>query len=100
MTAGSQPSPAARVSGFLAHLRFNGFLVGPEESIGVARFLALQETLDPEATRLGLKTMLSGGRDQWERFDVLFDAYWFGRGIKLRRAAPCGSPPASDLPSA
>jgi hypothetical protein len=31
---------------------------------------------------LGLKTLLSGNRDQWAHFDDLFDAFWFGRGLR------------------
>ncbi len=100
MPATQQSSPAVRVSGFLAHLRFNGFLVGPEESIAVARFLALLDAPDSRATRLGLKTMLSGGRDEWERFDDLFDAYWFGRGIKQATLVEDQDQPPQKRPGA
>ncbi|HYM04395.1 MAG TPA: VWA domain-containing protein, partial [Stellaceae bacterium] len=66
----------------MAHLRLNGFTVGPAETEAALRVLAMMETPDAAAAKLGLKTMLSGNRGQWERFDALFDAYWLGRGVK------------------
>jgi uncharacterized protein with von Willebrand factor type A (vWA) domain len=72
----------ARLSGFMAHLRLNGFAVGPGETEAALAFLAAGDLADAATIRLGLKTMLSGDRGQWERFEALFDAYWFGRGVK------------------
>ncbi|HYB09194.1 MAG TPA: VWA domain-containing protein [Alphaproteobacteria bacterium] len=79
----------ARLSGFMAHLRVNGFAVGPGETEAVLTFLAVGDLADARWVRLGLKTMLSGDRGQWERFEALFDAYWFGRGVK--RAVTSGA---------
>lgn len=88
---GPGAGPAARLSGFMAHLRRNGFAVGPGETEAALAFLAADTPLDPTMARLGLKTMLTGDRGQWERFDALFDAYWFGRGIRTaRRGEPAG----------
>jgi len=77
----------ARMIGFIAHLRQNGFAVGPGETELVLSTLAAAEFPDAEATRLGLKAILSGSREQWLRFDELFDAYWFGRGRKVIQRA-------------
>ena len=77
------PGPLARVQGFMAHLRLNGFAVGPGETEAVLSFLAAGDPTDQDSARLGLKTMLTGDHGQWERFDALFDAYWFGRGVKF-----------------
>ena len=80
------PSGAAsRMTGFMAHLRHNGFAVGPGETELVLSALAANEFPDVSAARLGLKTMLSGDRVQWSRFDELFDAYWFKRGLRRLR---------------
>ena len=91
-TAGTLPSsrrgPTARLRGFMAHLRLNGFAVGPGESEAALAFLGASDPSDAVAARLALKTMLSGDRGQWERFDALFDAYWFGRGVKIAARAP------------
>ena len=75
--------PAARVGGFMAHLRLNGFQVGPGETELVLRLLAEGNAVDSKAARLGLKTLLTGDRQQWDRFDELFESYWFGRGVKI-----------------
>ncbi len=83
------PSGAAsRMTGFMAHLRHNGFAVGPGETELVLSTLAENEFPDVSTARLGLKTMLSGDRVQWSRFDELFDAYWFKRGLRLAERAP------------
>src|SRR5580704_7892595 len=74
------------MSGFTAHLRRHGFTVGPAETKLVLSVLAAEEFPDVSTVRLGLKTLLSGNRDQWAHFDDLFDAFWFGRG--LRAVAP------------
>jgi uncharacterized protein len=74
---------AARVSGFIAHLRRHGFAVGPAETELVLSVLAADEFPGAAAIRLALKTLLSGNREQWARFDELFYAYWFGRGVRI-----------------
>ena len=79
--------PAVRLRGFMAHLRLNGFTVGPGETEAALAFLAAGDLDDAAASRLALKTMLSGDRGQWERFDALFDAYWYGTGVKRARPA-------------
>jgi uncharacterized protein len=79
--------PVARLSGFMAHLRRNGFAVGPGETEAALAFLAASDPTDAASARLGLKTMLTGDRGQWQRFDALFDAYWFGTGIRTARRA-------------
>jgi uncharacterized protein with von Willebrand factor type A (vWA) domain len=79
------PGPASRLRGFMAHLRLNGFTVGPGETETALAFLAATDPTDAASARLALKTMLSGDRGQWERFDALFDAYWFGRGVRTAR---------------
>jgi len=78
--------PSARIAGFVAHLRRNGFMIGPGEAEAALGFLAAGDAADAQAARLGMKTLLAGSRDQWEGFDELYDAYWSGRG--LRRAVP------------
>jgi uncharacterized protein with von Willebrand factor type A (vWA) domain len=45
--------------------------------------LAAEEFPDATALRRALKTLLSGNREQWARFDELFDNYWFGRGLRV-----------------
>jgi uncharacterized protein with von Willebrand factor type A (vWA) domain len=73
---------AARISGFVAYLRRHGFTSGPAETELVLSVLAAGVLPDANTARLGLKTLLSGNREQWTRFDELFDSYWFGRGLE------------------
>jgi uncharacterized protein with von Willebrand factor type A (vWA) domain len=75
--------PAARIGRFIAQLRSHGFVLGPGETELALSVLAAEEFPDAKAARLGLKTLLSSNRDEWSRFDTLFDTYWFGRGTQL-----------------
>jgi uncharacterized protein len=81
-----------RTTAFLALLRDNGFLVGLEEASDCLRFAAACDLARPAALRSGLRSICCTRRDDWQRFDELFDAYWLKRGIKgLLRVS--GSPP-------
>lgn len=80
--AGNGETPATRIAGFMAHLRLNGFSVGLAESEAALSFLAVGDALDRRVVRLGLKSMLTGDREQWERFDDVFEAFWYGRGVR------------------
>jgi uncharacterized protein len=86
----ARAEPLARMRGFLAHLRLNGFTVGPAEAEAAISFIAAMDPPDAAATKLGLKTMLAGDRGEWERFDELFAAYWFGRGVKTAGMVTAG----------
>jgi len=68
------------MAGFIAHLRLNGFTVGPSETMDALTVLNRTGTTDAKAAKLGLKTLLAGRHDEWRRFDELFEAYWVGRG--------------------
>lgn len=71
---------SARMAGFIGHLRLNGFPLGPRETESALQIIHRDATLDPEISRLRLKTALCGRHEEWERFDDLFEAYWFARG--------------------
>ena len=77
--------PSERTAGFVAHLRRSGYRIGPGEAQAALAFLSETPT-EPTTARLGLRTLLAASREQWEGFDDLYDAYWFGRGLK--RAMP------------
>ena len=69
----------ARTVDFAAHLRLNGFQVGPRET-EAALALIRRNALDRAQVQQGIKSLLTGRREEWERFDGLFEAFWFGRG--------------------
>jgi uncharacterized protein with von Willebrand factor type A (vWA) domain len=69
-----------RVIGFMQHLRFNGFTVGPAETQTALTALTMADVMDRNAVRLNLKTLLTGRHEEWARFDDLFEAYWSRAG--------------------
>jgi uncharacterized protein len=83
--------PAARIGRFIAHLRSHGFVLGPGETELALSVLAGEEFSDAKAARLALKALLSGNRDEWSRFDTLFEAYWFGRGTRSVESSAAAS---------
>src|SRR5262245_55909748 len=79
---------ARRVTGFMQHLRLNGFVVGPAETQTALETLSATDIADRDAVRLGLKTLLTSRHEEWMRFDDLFEAYWSGRGRVRERIEP------------
>ena len=67
---------AARVAGFVAHLRHNGIEAGPAETDAALRVLARGAAPTLDEARRRLKILLTGRRGEWQRFDDLFEAYW------------------------
>jgi len=82
---------SARMAGFIGHLRMNGFPLGPRETEGALDILAQDTEINPDLSRLRLKTALCGRHEDWERFDDLFEAFWFARGkerVRQQKARP------------
>ncbi|MEM7615307.1 MAG: VWA domain-containing protein [Pseudomonadota bacterium] len=86
--AAEDPGPAARVSGFVAHLRANGFRLGVGESDTALRALAQIVASDPQEARLALKSVCAGCAEDVARFDLLFDSYWMNGGRVREKAVP------------
>jgi uncharacterized protein with von Willebrand factor type A (vWA) domain len=78
---------AARVAGFVSHLRLNGLAVGPAETATALRVLGEGELPALHTARERLKVLLTGRRSEWERFDDLFEAYWLAGGRSRTRSA-------------
>lgn len=77
--------PAERMAGFIAHLRLNGLRAGPRETSDALAALAAVDATDRAEARMALKALLVPDHDGWQRFDDLYDAYWFNAG-KQRHA--------------
>jgi uncharacterized protein len=87
-----------RMIGFVGHLRRNGFRVGPGETLAALDLLGRVGVDDPAGARHALRVLLTGRQEEWERFDGLFEAYWFARGrVRERPAQP---PEARRRPAA
>ena len=82
--AARDPGPAARLVGFMAHLRGNGLRLGVQGTATAMRALSVVTAADPREARLALKAVCAGNADDAARFDDLFDAYWLNAG-RVRR---------------
>jgi uncharacterized protein with von Willebrand factor type A (vWA) domain len=71
---------ADRMSGFVAHLRMNGIKAGPQETGDALAALAEINATNPTQARQALRSLLTGDAESWNKFDDLFDAYWFNAG--------------------
>lgn len=82
------------MAGFVAHLRRNGFRVGPAETETALAVFDHVDGTDPARACTALKIALASRREDWERFDAQFEAFWFRRGrIRQRQPPP---PPRRD----
>ncbi|WP_299738896.1 VWA domain-containing protein [uncultured Roseobacter sp.] len=78
--ASRDPGPAARVVGFMAHLRENGLRLGVSETdLALAALCEVDASL-PEHSRQALKAVCTGCKDEIDQFDALFDSYWLDAG--------------------
>ena len=108
----------ARLAGFTATLRDNGFAIGLAEAADGARILASPLAARPALLGQALRALFCSHADEWKKFDESFSAYWLNRGVKrvtklsgtaprpgprtLRQlaeaGAPKGEPEAADAP--
>ena len=86
--AGRDPGPVARVGGFIAHLRENGLRLGVAEAELALTALTRVRAAHADENRLALKAVCTGCKDEAERFDDLFDAYWLNGGRVKRKVTP------------
>ncbi len=77
---------AARVAAFACLLRDNGFAVGLAESRDALAVLGSPAGRRPALLKPALRALLCATREDWLRFDALFDAFW--RGVGMRRVQP------------
>lgn len=99
-TAGQ--AAARRVIGFVRNLRDNGFAIGLAEARDALRAAAALDLSSPGPLRLALKPLLATRREEAQRYDELFNAYWLRRGVKTATASPgnaTGEQPAKRSPA-
>jgi len=94
--AGRDPGPAARVAGFIAHLRENGLRLGVAEADLAMAALSEVNAIRPDESRRALRAVCTGSKEEAERFDDLFDSYWMDMGRVRQKVIPTPSTPASD----
>ncbi len=67
---------AARITGFVATMRANGFTVGISETVDALRVADAMGVMQHESLRWGWRGLLCACADDWHRFDALFDSFW------------------------
>ncbi|MEJ8855090.1 VWA domain-containing protein [Variovorax robiniae] len=75
---------AQRLAGFPGFLRANGFAIGGADAVEVLQAAQRIDVLDQNVLRWSLQALLCGRRDEWHRFNELFDA-WFLPANKWQR---------------
>jgi len=92
-----------RLSAFVATLRANGFVVGLAESHDALRVISAPDMTDTHLLRAALRSLFASRRADWDKFDELFDAFWFSRRTRgetkisdERRKAPQARAPAKS----
>ncbi len=90
--AARDPGPVARVAGFMAHLRVNGFRLGIAEAEVALAALAVTPA-DEGSVRRALKAVACGCAEDWARFDAVFDSYWRNGGRVRSKVVPSAVPP-------
>jgi uncharacterized protein with von Willebrand factor type A (vWA) domain len=77
----------ARLAGFAAMLRENGFKVGLAETRDALSILISPAAVRRSSLKPALRALFAATHSDWERFDAIFDAYWSGRGIRRAQVA-------------
>jgi uncharacterized protein with von Willebrand factor type A (vWA) domain len=75
-------SMRAKLSGFAAVLRDNGFVVGLAEYRDALTVISGESASRPSRLRPALRSLLCSGHSDWTKFDEIFDAFWLKRGMK------------------
>lgn len=94
--AGRDPGPAARMSGFLAHLRENGLRLGVAETDLALVGLSHVSAAHIQETRAALKAICTGCKEDAARFDDLFAAYWLNTGRVKPKVISAQKPSHAD----
>ena len=91
---------AAKIAGFAGVLRANGFAVGLAETRDALAVVASPAGRRPALLKPALRALFSATREDWRRFDELFDAFWRGTGMRrIQPLAGAGGPnPARRKP--
>ncbi|MBC6416300.1 MAG: VWA domain-containing protein [Rhodospirillales bacterium] len=71
--------------GFVNHLRLNDYILGLPEAGAAAALLTQQPLSNVGEIKLRLRSLLAKRKEEWERFDADFEAYWYARGCRRDR---------------
>ncbi|MBO6758639.1 MAG: VWA domain-containing protein [Roseibium sp.] len=71
-----------RLAGFVRSLRDSGFKVGLAETKDALALLQSPLARRGHSLKRAYRALFCGRRSDWQRFDEIFDAFWFERGVK------------------
>ena len=85
--------PIRSVVEFCRFVRANGLDSGIRATIDSVRAVRIVDQVGLDDSRHALRAVLSASKRDWDLFDQLFDAFWFGRRLEkpVRRIAPGNS---------
>lgn len=89
---------AAKLAAFLRTLRDSAFAVGMQEGHDAAALIAAGYADRPALLRSAFKHLFASRRDDWDRFDGLFDAFWLNKRVKSR-SVTTGAAKGANNPS-
>lgn len=84
----ADPGSAARISGFIAHLRSHGFRIGVAETETALLALSCVNPIVPTEACLALKSVCSGSSEEAAQFDLLFQSFWMSEGRVHHKTVP------------
>ena len=67
---------AARIAGFCRFVRENGFTTGVAETLDALTAARALGGVDAETLKFALRSELCSSKEEWDRFDSLFDEFW------------------------
>ena len=80
----------ARLVEFVRLARSNDYTVGIGEALDAQRVATCCGIEQAERLRWGLRSLLCSDKQDWERFDAMFDAYWTpSNAANQRRLRAC-----------
>ncbi|GIT86010.1 VWA domain-containing protein [Roseobacter sp. OBYS 0001] len=94
--AARDPGPAARMAGFVAHLRDNGLRLGVGETGIALDALTHINAANPHDARRALKSVFTGCAEEAAQFDGLFNSFWMNGGRVKTRVTPTATPSQSE----
>ncbi|WP_176251267.1 MULTISPECIES: VWA domain-containing protein [unclassified Sulfitobacter] len=86
--AARDPGPAARMAGFVAHLRDHGLRLGVGETGIALDALTHIDAANPQDARRALKSVFAGCAEEAAQFDGLFNSFWMNGGRVKTRITP------------
>ena len=94
--ASRDPGAAARVAGFMGHLRDNGLRLGVAETELALSALCEVDATQPDQARQVFKAICTGCKEEIEQFDPLFDSFWMDMGRVKQKVVPANPSKPND----